>query len=349
MQRNLQDLVKSNATVVGFLHQLKTSEELDLYLNCFSYREYVTEKRGDKEVKKLVYNGYDDFRAKYKFQIGIAAQCFGVPEAMLTCSLFRESNAWNRDAIYDLDTTSKAGAMGIGQFMQNTIDPIHVILSQRLTEAEHAIFTAELRAWRNDNANSKDPIQKKYEYVRAKYKLIYHSLRQDWACYYSRSNSDPASPYHRRNKGAKHEIIPWKFNKAMAYDPIYAIPASVLWLKHSMLDLDANLIERRTPPISKDPNGTFLVDFMEVITGLYNRGNAKIAPISRVNPPMVSKWKAILATSCETRNHMESIRRCMQKGNAKHPVGLKEGTTTCQEAPFDKKCDLEGVTSAPAK
>jgi hypothetical protein len=108
-----------------------------------------------------------------------------------------------------------------------------------------------------------------------------------------------------------------------------------------MLDMDASLLEHRRAPISHDPQGNFMIDFLEVITGIYNRGNGIIDRLSRVNPPSVSAWKRTLGEVCETRAHMASIRACMQRGNAQGPTTIRQ-SDPCVFNENRQSCNLGG-------
>ena len=322
MNQNLAPFIRSNADAIGFLHTLKSNDEMAAYLRCYASSPAAHQR----------------YLRQYRPLIRHAAQSFGVPEAMLTCLLFRESAQWDPQVVGTPGRVSSAGAMGIGQFMQNTISAVNRVVTLRITSETSAQFRQDVRAWNERNRSSPSGIRKTYEYERAHIGLMYEDLRGDWARYFTRTHRDPATAYHRRRVA---EIVPRRFEASHAYDPIYAIGASALWLKHLMLDMDASLQEHRRSPLSQDPQGSFVVDFLEVIAGIYNRGNGIIDRLSRVNPPSISGWKRILGEACETRAHMASIRNCMQRGNGAGPIIIRD-RDGCTFAENRQSCQLGG-------
>lgn len=322
MQANLVDMIRSHVKAIGFLHRLKPQDQLDRYVACHRWKE----------------NGIDvlkAYREVYKPSIQAAAEAFGIPPALLTCLIYRESWGFRPLYVYKgkagTGGTSNAGAMGIGQFMNNTIAPINVLLrSKRLTREEEDKARAVVAKWRADNEKGKYPIRANYVYQVAKNRLMHEELRRNWEWYHKTIRPNAA--------------VPWEFSVDLAYTPQVAIAATALYLKQIMLDLDAQVMEKRRYSFSREPNGDFVKAFLAVAAGLYNKGPGNNRALSNVNPPSISAWKQILGgKTLETRDHMESIERCMTKGEGKQPVWRDKNK---REVPQVKPCDVEGDPSA---
>ncbi len=303
-------------------------------------KNYTSAFKSSKELEEYFFRSrknckddhHENYLNEYQHYVRDAAKAFQIPEPMLSCLLFIESR-------WDADAKSGSGAVGIAQFMPNTADTVGAIISslgqsekqfENLEQLQDA-FQEKVRSNLKKEKQNKpiDPItkQERANFVYANTVLKNRGLALDWKSYIDLLKVDPA--FVKANpQQAKSQGYPTRFNVAKAKEPHLAIGASALYLKHIMLtfqnQLDADIIE------GKDQ----MLHFMVAVTGAYNMGPGNgLKLLGRPPSKKTRDWVTKLGKYSETKQHMEYIKRCMEKGNTIPPVVMKK-----EEKAEDKVC-----------
>lgn len=143
---NLVQFLEQQERLVSTLNSMKNSDELENYLRCYQWSSAT----------------HNQYIQRYRAHIRHAAESVRIPEQLLTCLLYRESQQFNPDFINRTPCsisgehsvsavtgnryaagqcrngilTSASGARGMGQFMENTFGMIETIARARLSEVE---------------------------------------------------------------------------------------------------------------------------------------------------------------------------------------------------------------------
>ena len=288
---------------------LKTEEDLDHWLECFSPTERLNKK----------------YLEDYKGYIRLAAQEFDIPYQFLTCLLFRESSGWQ-------GTTSPVGAVGFAQLMPQTMEEMAIGLRDRHGDAEMDRLVSRLEAdLLAGSVRKKKQTLKSVSYGRDRvfYETLSRDLNSRWAIYFEAINSGRA-PSQR---------VPKTMDPSLASDPRVAIGAAAYQLNQQMHTLerfiyyDRNFGERPESDPARvkllQPN---LRDFWLLVSAGYNWGSNIV--VSRyVENPKVTNIDDFLQRSksginSETVNHVVSIRNCMETKNWNPPSGSER--ISCQ-------------------
>ncbi len=110
---------------------IKSDEELLKYVSCYQTNAELTDK----------------FRKTYWPKIKEASRISGVPTAVLTCLLFRESSQWQ-------NKTSPSGAIGIAQFKPNTKNFIDSMIQAKPYSIDQTnVIANNIQTFTNKNKN----------------------------------------------------------------------------------------------------------------------------------------------------------------------------------------------------
>ena len=278
---------QSSPSSTGRAANMKDESELVKYATCYS----------DHPEWTKAYVG------EYSKYIHTAALQFGVPETLLTCLLFRESQ-FNPRAESQIFRRVRGrnvqvqGAVGIAQFMPDTEEFVTSLISSGdMSRAKVESLT--------DIVTSREPDAPKRDVVYAQTALDNYQQASRWGGYFDQLKS----------QGLYHGNTPTEFTSETAKNPKIAIGASAFYLRYMMElfqdELSHNqLIANQT---GKSPD----IDFMLTIAGSYNMGHGSaVKKLRNVKPATSRNWyNRLMKSNSETQGHMRSIRNCVENGN----------------------------------
>lgn len=260
---------------------------------------------------------HDKYLNEYKHYISQAAKSFQIPEGLLSCLLFKE-NQWDQGR-------SSAGAIGIAQIMPDNIVNMSNIMKtlelnpDRLSLHRKNKATYERLVQENFARKAKklpvEPIPSQlYQDARMATTILRNAdLAVSWKAYIKNLET---TPQFKKSYPKKPWLgdVPTYFDGNRAKTPPLAIGASAMYLKELIL-LMANKYDEGS--IKGDGQ---LLNFLTAVSGAYNMGPGNAFKlIGTPPPPTADKWVEKMERNPETKKHMRSIRRCMQKGDNKPP------------------------------
>lgn len=245
----------------------KNSDELEWYTNV--YRKGCSLKHHKKYVKE------------YRKYIAAASKSFGVPEALLTCVLFRESQ-------FDPTAESSTGVQGIAQMTASNVSYINGIIKRGdMSDKTIANYKkvvecgTDYKSWDPKDCavavvgkeeNRATAVKKNYRYAKQVVNELY-PLAQKWKSYFKEVEKLPEYKKFVKSRYNNYET-PTRFSYKLGnrYPP-NAIGASALYLK-SILE---GIQERAKSSLNKEEAKNALV----VAAVAYNAGEGDLW--SRVN------------------------------------------------------------------
>gem|GEM_PF-7120877 len=287
---------------------MKSESELLSYISCYSDNPTWTES-------------YLDNYSKY---IHTAAMQFGVPETLLTCLLFRESqfNSQAESKVYRVVEKKRGqktvlkrrqvkGAVGVAQFMPETEKFVSSLLSTLKMPKDKVAFLGDVATSVDMPFTAKDKVY-------ANTALANYEAALRWQGYFDQLKS----------QNLYRGEAPSKFDDAGARDPKIAVGASAFYLRYIMDLFNDQLSSKNPMPIGNSSHPD--IDFMLTIAGSYNMGHgAAINTLRRVEPATTKNWyDHLLRSNPETEGHMRSIRNCSETGNFKPNNGTPQRDCT---------------------
>ncbi len=298
----LNDLISQ---VMSFGHNSKSLNEIMNY--TYSYRYQCRTKE------------YKSFQTQYVDYIKVAATEFQVPPELLTCLIFIESR-------FNPQARSDAGAIGLAQFLPNTLSYVSSIIKQTDVDNKEkdklkAIEASYLKALDDSTPNPSLQLKKDYEYSQSRLKNI--ELADGWKNYIDTVQDTKAFKSQYGSKKPWAGDYPTFFDRSRAQTPVLAIGAAALYLKDIMNNFGKNINDQA---IKKQDQ---YLPFLTVVSGAYNMGPGiaiRIIEKSQAkssNPKDdINQWVVSLEKNPETTKHMKSIKNCMEKDNQTPPYTI---------------------------
>lgn len=309
------------------------TEEIQNFTNIFKspseVKNYLVDYRKDCKDKyhKEYLEAYDDY-------IQAASKSFQVPYAFLACLIFKESQ-FNKDAL------STVGATGLSQAMKGTIDFISGIL-KTYTKKDYGIdnLKEDISEWEEIENSKGKAITKREKQMEedarlAKLRLGLFDLAKQWKIYIQnlkqteafndRYNHSPSGAFYKTSTGQSGTAI-WKgeiptyLDKQRVKIPPIAVGLAGFYSHYTIKLFKKELGENSVKGEDQ------MLTLLALASAGYNLGPTsitnKITKATSFNDGEIKDWeKAVYNKSpMETRSHMESIKRCMQKGNNSPPL-----------------------------
>lgn len=301
---------------------------------------YPDDFKNDEELEEYFYTyrgncrsrEFNLYTSEYKTYVKEAAKAFQIPEAMLACLLFKENQFMNR-------RTSTAGARGIAQIIPSTISYMNGVLkkleyseqtvetyNQRITEYQ-SLVRENVQLKKQGKPTKTIPSWKRGNYEDAKTRMYELSLASKYPEYIDAIRNSEGFKKRYKNGLPWTGQYPTRFNSRRAEEPALAIGASAMYLKHIM-----NQFSKEIPKESLQGKDQHL-NFLTAVTGAYNMGAGNAFRFIGQNPSSnAADWVNEMSRSAETKKHMLSIRRCMQKNNNQPPKEYRNGKLVDQNA-----------------
>lgn len=274
-----QTILQQAEKVYGDSH-LKNQQELNQYFDCY------------KTSSKL----HQYYLNVLMPRIRVAASAFNKPYQLVACLMFRESGGWQANIL------SPAGARGLPQLMPSTYQDIQNLLPTHLTEPKFKNRTPN-RALANQNGCYTG----RFALNDLELDRLKHSLAHKWRTYWIRRIPDCA-----RARQLYGECPPPLKNVPYAEatsDPTIAAGLLSLHLDYSWHYMKGYRLPGEKWARYKDFMDTYLVQ-----AAAYNTGPGGTGCRLRVSDKLEVEINPENFVR-ETRNHMTSIRNCMEKGN----------------------------------
>lgn len=260
---------------IDSIASLKNTEDLEWYMNI--YRKGCKDKYHEKYV------------TKYRQYIEAASENFGVPEALLTCLLFRESQ-------FDPNASSFSKVEGIAQITGGSVNTINRIISsgqmsekrkkkyKKIIECGPNIKKWDLSCRKNGYVGSKKETLKGYWYAKSMIEDVV-PLADRWKTYFERieSFSDYQDDYMNNKKRYRNYETPTAFTKKLGNKyPPNAIGASALYLKTILEGIQERTDGRLDTESAKEA--------LIVTAGAYNAGPGNVW--NKIEGDDPSRWKS---------------------------------------------------------
>jgi hypothetical protein len=255
--------------------EFKSSESLGRYVNCYIQNE---------ENNQL-------YIQQYRPLIKEAAKSFAIPEAFLTCLLFRESR-FNKAA------KSGVGARGLAQFMPGTIKFVSGMV------AKYDVGDSKLSELRALKSGALGYVSLRDQAYAETY-IQGVEFTKNWGRYFEGI----------RQIGRYNGPTPRNFSLQGALTPEIAVGASAFYIRYIMEfykeRLNSDFLKQAGSDQKPNP------DFLLLIAGSYNMGHgAGMKMLERAKPNSLKAWRERMNNSNkETRGYMNSISNCMKAGS----------------------------------
>ncbi len=319
---------KTNQDSLNTTFAPKPKKDLINYLSC--YRE--TDQQ------------FCHFKKSLAPYVAYACEITNLPLSVESCLLMKESS-------FDPKAKSGAGAIGYAQLMPDTMKDLEKCFIHTQTEwtEEIARVTEELTAVKNGklSVDQKNAALKMKETTL----LIYRArrkVRELWDKYWTGTDGDPCnygkSPLTKGGKGCLRQ----EMASCYRYAPLLSmlkqtLDATMLAVSFLEEDFDGNssndsdsLKEVKRVDGELRVNGMSDVDSALFLTGAYNYGAPGFAKKCGSKSTMKSCIESF-PESHETRQHLQGIRNCAQKGSnlpTQDPYNPKRVKSDCDK----KRC-----------